>query len=161
MIRLLRIATVSLLVAACTADSRDEAPESAAQQSAAAPGDAGSAAHTIADLQALRYLEGDWRGSGYEGGPFYESYRFVNDSTIEMTAWTDSTMSTARERSEYALRDGVIRSGSGGRLVSVDENGHHFRSGSSAWTFRQISPDRWTAQVGPSTTYTMDRIANR
>lgn len=161
MIGLLRIATVSLLASACTGDNRDEAPASAAEQSASELSVSGSAAHTIADLQALRYLEGDWRGSGYEGGPFYESYRFVNDSTIEMTAWTDSTTTTVRERSEYALRDGVIRTGSGGRLVSVDENGHHFRSGSSAWTFRQISPDRWTAQVGPSTTYTMDRIARR
>lgn len=161
MIRMLRIATVFLLASACSVDGRDEAPESAAEQSVPAPSSADSAANTIADLQALRYLEGDWRGSGYEGGPFYESYRFVNDSTIEMTAWTDSTMTTPRERSEYVLRGGVIRTGSGGRLVGVDENGHHFRRGSSTWTFRRISPDRWTAQVGTSTTYTMDRIANR
>jgi hypothetical protein len=161
MIRLLRIATVFLLASACRVDDRDEAPQSAAEQSAPAPSVSGSAAYTIAELQALRYLEGDWRGSGYEGGPFYESYRFVNDSTIEMTAWTDSTMTAPRERSEYVLRGGVIRTGSGGRLVSVDENGHHFQSGSATWTFRQISPDRWTAKVGPSTTYTMDRIARR
>jgi hypothetical protein len=150
-----------MLALACSVDGRDEGSESAAEQSAPAPSSAGSAANTIADLQALRYLEGDWRGSGYEGGPFYESYRFVNDSTIEMTAWTDSTMSAPTERSEYVLRGGVIRTGSGGRLVSVDEDGHHFRRGSSRWTFRQVSPDRWTAQVGPSTTYTMERIASR
>ena len=161
MIRLLSIATVFLLAAACSVDDRDEAPQSAAEQSVPARSVSGSAAYTIADLRALRYLEGDWRGSGYEGGPFYESYRFVNDSTIEMTAWTDSTMTAPRERSEYVLRGGVIRTGSGGRLLSVDENGHHFRSGSSTWTFRQISPDRWTAKVGPSITYTMDRIARR
>jgi hypothetical protein len=77
MIRLLRIATVFLLASACRVDDRDEAPQSAAEQSAPAPSVSGSAAYTIAELQALRYLEGDWRGSGYEGGPFYESYRFV------------------------------------------------------------------------------------
>jgi hypothetical protein len=160
MIPLLRIATVSLLASACSADERDESPESAAEQSAPAPS-ADGATYAIADLQTLRYLEGDWRGSGYEGGPFFESYRFVNDSTIEMTAWTDSTMTVAGERSEYALRGGVLRTSSGGRLVNMDEEGHHFSRGSSAWTFRQISADRWTAQVGPSTTYTMERIASR
>ena len=120
-----------------------------------------SATYTNADLELLRYLEGDWRGSGYEGGPFYESYRFKNDSTIEMTAWTDSTMSVAQERSEYALRNGVIRTDDGGRLVGIDPDGHHFRRGTATWTFRQVTADRWTAQVGPSTTYIMDRIAAR
>jgi hypothetical protein len=161
MIRLLGLAMVSVLVAACSSDGREDAAESAAQQPGPADSSAATAAHTIADLQTLRYLEGEWRGSGYQGGPFYESYRFVNDSTIEMTAWSDSTMTTPQERSEYALRNGVIRTDNGGRLVGVDQDGHHFRRGSSAWTFRQVSADRWTARVGPSTTYTMDRVTSR
>ena len=152
--RFLSIMTMSLLCAACFDEGSDDAAESAARTNP-------TPAYAVADFQALRYLEGDWRGTGYAGGPFYESYRFVNDSTIEMTAWSDSTMTAPRERSEYALRSGEIRTGSGGRLARVDENGHHFQSGSSTWTFRQVSPDRWTAQVGPSTTYTMDRIAGR
>lgn len=114
--------------------------------------------YTLADFQALRYIEGDWRGSGYEGGPFYESYRFVDDSTIDMTAWTDSTMTVARERSQYLLRDGSIRTSKGGRLQTVDDSGHHFRAESYGWTFSPVSPDRWTARVGPTTVYTMDRI---
>ena len=130
-----------LLLLACNGQARDD-----------------TATHSLADFQALRYLEGDWRGSGYEGGPFYESYRFVNDSTIEMTPWTDSTMTTPREQSQYMLREGVIGTSKGARLVSVNEDGHRFETTSYGWTFRQISPDRWTAQVGPSTVYTMDRI---
>lgn len=161
MIRLLGLVMLSLLVSACSADGREGVPDSAAQPPGPADSSAANVAHTIADLQTLRYLEGEWRGSGYEGGPFYESYRFVNDSTIEMTAWSDSTMTTPQERSEYALRNGVIRADNGGRLVRVDQDGHHFRRGSSTWTFRQVSPDRWTAQVGPSTTYTMDRMTRR
>ena len=162
MIRFHGLATVSLMVCACAVDRGEEVPESTVEQStSAADSSAAEATYTIRDLQALRYLEGDWRGSGYAGGPFYESYRFVNDSTIQMTAWSDSTLTTARERSEYALRNGVILTDDGGRLASVDSGGHHFRRGSSAWTFRQVSPDRWTAQVGPSTTYTMDRIPHR
>jgi hypothetical protein len=161
MIRSLGLGIMYLLVSACSGDGREGSPESAADQPGPADSTAGNAAHTVADLQALRYLEGEWRGSGYEGGPFYESYRFVNDSTIEMTSWSDSTMTTPQERSEYALRNGVIRADNGGRLVRVDQDGHHFRRGSSAWTFRQVSADRWTAQVGPATTYTMDRLTSR
>lgn len=161
MTRSLALVTVSLLISACSPDRPEDAEASAAGQPDTTSSSVANAVYTTADLGALRYLEGDWRGSGYEGGPFYESYRFVNDSTIEMTAWSDSTMTTARDHSEYALRDGVIQAGDGGRLVRVDQDGHHFRRGSSAWTFRSVSADRWTAQVGPSTTYTMDRMTGR
>jgi hypothetical protein len=137
-----------------SADAGDQPTESARQAATSSP-------RTLADFQALRYLEGDWRGSGYAGGPFYESYRFVDDSTITMTAWSDSTLAAAREQSRYLLRDGIIRTDDGARLVRIDAEGHHFQRGSSNWAFRQVSPDRWTARVGPSTTYTMDRIGRR
>lgn len=159
MIRIQRIMTVCLLMVACVADAENEPPVPDSRVDESRSGVADGARHTSADFQALRYLEGDWRGSGYEGGPFYESYRFVNDSTIEMTAWTDSTMTTAREHSQYMLRDGVIRTADGARLVRVDEDGHHFQAASYGWTFRQVGPDRWTARVGPSTIYTMDRMS--
>lgn len=159
MIRFCRFAVAALLACACAGDVDNERSGPDAQPSDSARRTQDSANHTAADLQALRYLEGDWRGSGYEGGPFYESYRFVNDSTIEMTAWTDSTMTAEGKRSQYMLRDGVIRTSDGARLVTVDEDGHHFQGQSYRWTFKQLSPDRWTAQVGPSTIYTMDRIA--
>jgi hypothetical protein len=117
--------------------------------------------HTIADFQALRFLEGHWRGSSYAGGPFFESYRFVNDSTVAMTAWSDSTMTTPGEEKRYQLRDGEIGTNDGARLVRVDSAGHTFERGSTRWTFRRVSPDRWTARVGQTTTYTMDRMNRR
>ena len=158
MSRFCGIALVSLLACACDGDGENERPRPAAQASESAPGTQAAADHATADFQALRYLAGDWRGSGYAGGPFYESYRFVDDSTIEMTAWTDSAMTSERKQSQYMLRDGVIRTSDGARLVRVDEDGHHFQGPSYRWTFKQLSPDRWTARVGPSTIYTMDRI---
>jgi len=160
MVRFPTLAVAILLAGACR-DAQNEPPEQSAQASEPASRSADASSYTLADFQALRYLEGDWRGSGYEGGPFYESYRFVNDSTIDMTAWTDSTMTTAREQSQYMLRAGVIRNDDDARLVRVDEEGHHFQAASFGWSFRRVSADRWTARVGPSTTYTMDRIARR
>jgi hypothetical protein len=142
------LVVAALIVCACTGEARDDSARQTAD----------TARHTTADFQALRYLEGDWRGSGSADGPFFETYRFVDDSTLEMTGWTDSTMTAAGERSRYLLRDGVIGTDDGARLARVDDEGHHFQRGSSAWTFRQVGPDRWTARVGNNTTYTMDRI---
>lgn len=145
--------TLVLMLCGCASGERTErtASDSAAPQVA-------TAQHTRSDFQALRYVEGDWRGSGYQGGPFYETYRFVNDSTIEMIGWTDSTLTKQQEQSHYQLRDGVIGTDKGARLVKADSTGHHFQATSYAWTFTPVSADRWTARVGPSTLYTMDRI---
>ena len=127
MIRLRDVTVVCVLLACgCRGDADDERPAPPAQGSEPASAAAALSGQTAADFQVLRYLEGNWRGSGYAGGPFYESYRFLNDTTIEMTAWTDSTMTTARERRRYELRDGVIRTDKGARLVKVDQDGHHF-----------------------------------
>ncbi len=114
--------------------------------------------YTVGDFQRLRYLEGDWRGRGADSGRFYESYRFSNDSTIEMTGWKDSTLTIAKERSQYMLRNGAVLTNNGARLVSVDSNGHHFQAATYAWTFLSLSPDRWTARVSATTTYSMDRL---
>ena len=64
---------------------------------------------TAVQFRALRFLEGTWKGSGYAPGPFYETYRFVNDSTFEMTAWADSTLSRKNESTVYVFRGGEIR----------------------------------------------------
>jgi hypothetical protein len=118
---------------------------------------------TLEEFRALRFIEGDWRGSGYTT-PFFERYTFVNDSTIEMTAWTDSTFSTrAGNGSMYSYRGGEVRTRSGGALIRIDSLGHHFSSLSarpSPWVFRRVSEDRWTATLGADrrTVYTMDRM---
>lgn len=70
-----------------------------------------------------------------------------------------TTMTTAREPQPYMLRNDVISTEKVARLVSVNEDGHRFQAASCAWTFRPVTPDRWTARVGPVTTYTMDRMA--
>ena len=118
---------------------------------------------TLADFQGLRFLEGSWQGSGYQPGPFYESYRFVNDSTLEMAGWTDSTFTRKSDSTRYMFRNGEIRSGGGeAAVVRIDSLGYHFQrlSGqASGWVFRRISQDRWTATLNRGrTVYTLDRI---
>lgn len=118
---------------------------------------------TLSEFQGLRFLEGSWKGSGYAPGPFYESYRFVNDSTIEMAAWTDSTFQKKSDSTLYVFRNGEIRSRGGeAAVVRIDSLGYHFQrltGQSSGWVFRRISPDRWTATLGGGrTVYTLDRV---
>lgn len=118
---------------------------------------------TREQFQALRFLEGDWKGTGYAPGPFYESYRFVGDSTIEMTGWSDAALTRPNgQRSTYVFRDGQIRKADGSAAVTrIDSMGYHFetlRGPSRGWVFRRISADRWTATLGSATTYTMDRL---
>jgi hypothetical protein len=38
------------------------------------------------DLQKIKWIEGSWKGM-YNNQPFYEHYRFANDSTIEITSF--------------------------------------------------------------------------
>jgi hypothetical protein len=117
---------------------------------------------TPAQFRGLRFLEGAWKGSGYAPGPFYETYRFLNDSTFEMTAWADSTLTRQKERAIYVFRGGEIRKEDRSAAVThIDSLGYHFSTLSGRtyrWTFRRITADRWTATLGPTTVYTMDRI---
>jgi hypothetical protein len=38
------------------------------------------------DLQKLKWIEGNWEGL-YQGKPFYEIYRFQNDTTLAITSY--------------------------------------------------------------------------
>lgn len=62
------------------------------------------------ELRQLRWLAGRWRGSDSAQLVFYEEYRFVDDSTIAMRGFADSTFARTTDSSTIALR--------GGRLVS-------------------------------------------
>ena len=118
---------------------------------------------TLADFAGLRFIEGTWKGSGYAPGPFYETYKFVNDSTIQMFSWTDSTFTKKSDSTTYMFRNGEIRSRNGeAAVVRIDSAGYHFRrvaGQSPGWVFRRISADRWTATLNNGrTVYTLDRL---
>jgi hypothetical protein len=61
---------------------------------------------TPKDLRALRWIEGTWRGSGGSQKPFYERYAFVDDSTLRMESFADSTLARVSETTFYELRGG-------------------------------------------------------
>ena len=104
-----------------------------------------------ADLQGLRWLEGSWRGTGEAGNPFYEAYRFLNDSTIQSRTFTDSTLTQAGDSSLIVLSNGELTSRGGGMewvATEIDTGRVHFEprgNARNAFTWTRESPTRWTA----------------
>jgi hypothetical protein len=105
----------------------------------------------------LRWLSGAWRGSGGTYAAFFEEYRLVNDPTIVMRAFSDSTFSAATDSSGIERRNGFVSNrGSGSISIAVDvrANSVHFvREGAShgGFTFTRVSADQWTATLHPAT----------
>ncbi len=154
--RLLCLLAVPMLMGACERNASPPPPQ-VGDQNVVVPAD--TARFTLEEFRGLRFLEGSWRGQGTAGAPFFELYQFVDDSTIAMTAWRDSSMTNARENSRYMWRDGTVGTADGARLVRIDKDGFHFEAPTYRWSFQPESADRWLARVGPSTVYTMARVA--
>src|SRR5512134_991605 len=108
---------------------------------------------TAADLQRFRWLEGRWRGAEAGGAPFFESYQFLDDSTIGSFGWTDSTMTVASDTGRVWLRGDTLTSGwpAPERVgLAVDSLSLHFGApprGGSEFTWRYVGPDAWEARL--------------
>jgi hypothetical protein len=127
---------------------------------------------TAAQFAGLRWLEGTWRGRLPDGGAFYERYRFVDDSTIAMQAFADSTLTGTSDSARIALRDGTIANEGGAArwaATRLDAAGVTFTpvegaTNSFTWTVERA--DRWTATLtwtdhagqAHVVTYPMERI---
>jgi hypothetical protein len=98
-------------------------PAARAQSPVPSPAPPTAASVTLRQFAALRWLAGDWRGAGTDGtaqAPFYERYRFPDDSTLIVESFRDSTWRTVSETSRYELRGGRLGNvGSGARWVAT------------------------------------------
>jgi hypothetical protein len=134
----------------------------------AAPAQPAPAKFALADMRSLRYLEGVWKGTMPNGKAFYESYHFLNDSTIAQAGHTDSTFKTKSDSSMIMFRNGAVVD-SGGTVSTaekLDSNAVDFRASPSYhFVWSRQGNDAWTAtiyskQAGAErvTTYPMKRI---
>ena len=126
---------------------------------------------TPEQFQQLQWIVGTWRGSGGNVDSFFEEYRTIDDSTIGMRSFADSTLAVISDSSTIELRDGVVRSrGADGSYYTGSEftpsSIRFMRTGatSGGHTFSLVSDGEWTATLHPSepqgeaTVYTMRRI---
>lgn len=141
----------SFVLLAGVAAAAGAAPLQSQQAQPAAPATAAPA--TLAQFRELRWLVGSWRGSGGDYPSFFEEYRLVNDSTLQMRAFPDSTFTTPNDSSIIEFRNGRITT-RGGRNVAVDIAAHRvtfMREGATAggYTWERNSADQWTATLHP------------
>ena len=107
----------------------------------------------LSDLGKLRWIEGNWEATSPGEPSYYERYRFVNDSTIEITYFSDPTFSRETGNGRVYLSVGRIYHTFGsGRwgATHVDTSGVYFIPQANArntfvWTVK--SPDVWTATL--------------
>jgi hypothetical protein len=131
---------------------------SARAQGVAAQSGAARSAATVTSGQfgALRWLNGDWRGSMPDGKAFHERYRFANDSTIVVSYFEDdSTFAHSTGTDSIALRGGVVKHGAS-TLTRVNDAGLAFADLSKSdggFEFTRLPGGSWTAtirSVGPN-----------
>lgn len=112
---------------------------------------------TLAEFRQLTWLVGSWRGSGGNYPAFFEEYRVIDDSTIAMRSFSDSTFRTATDSSTIAWRNGIVlKRGSGQPSVAIAVSANHVqfrRPGATGggFTFTRDSAERWTATLHPAT----------
>lgn len=82
-------------------------PSASSGQAQSAPAPAPSPLNiTTNDLKKLRWIEGTWRGTGEVQPPFFERYKFENDSTLVMEELADESLSKVNSTTRYELKDG-------------------------------------------------------
>ena len=156
----MRVCLLFLLLLVVTSCARHE------QQHASSPA---PAKLTAADLAKVRWIEGNWRGSGVDQKPFFERYRFENDTTLAVDSFPDEKLEKVDDTSRYELKDGQFTNGSY-VASAVDEQGINFEpiAGKAKNSFRweRVSADKWKATLkwtAPDGTpreriYNMERI---
>ena len=105
-------------------------------------------------FRTLSWIEGRWRGRDSAQLVFYEQYRFVDDSTIVMRAFADSTFTRATDSSTIVLRQGRVENVSANAAwVATIFNGNmvHFAPvrGARNRFLWERAPDGWTARLFP------------
>lgn len=155
---LVHLGAVPLLALALTVPRAGEAQPSPAAARAAAPT---PARVTRQELARLRWIVGDWRGTGAGGttqAPFYERYRFADDSTLVVEHFPDSTFRSANDSSRYALRGGRLAAVGGSPFVAtrLDSLGVEFRADRGGFRWERTAgagarPSVWRAVILPPT----------
>jgi hypothetical protein len=149
----MRVATMAFLalIGACSKDV--PRPDTTSTLPPVATAIAPSGQYTLDDFRRLRWLEGRWRGFMPDGSSFYEQYRFLNDSTIEMRNFSDSTFTRATDSSRVTLRNRLVANQGGSaryEATRLDSTGVDFAPHEGArnhFTWARESETRWNATL--------------
>lgn len=171
----LGVAGLAVMTAvSCRPEARsatDRSGDSAAGAAATAGAQPAAGHYSLQDFARLRWLEGSWRGQLADRSYFYERYRFLNDSTIAMHGFADSTFARATDSATLTLRGGTITDAGASaqwaatRLDSSVVDFAPVHGTTDPFTWARESSNRWTATLRsgdparPHTTvYRMERV---
>ena len=115
----------------------------------------------LSQFRELTWLVGRWRGSSRWSASFYEQYRFRDDSTIAMAAYSDSTFRTeTADSSTIEWRGGQVRT----RTARASYPAIEFAPGrirfrregttDGGHQFIRVSASEWVATIFPRGTST-------
>jgi hypothetical protein len=142
---------LSLACAKEAAQNTDTVSAAAGTPAVVPPPIAGTFA--AADFAKLRWLEGKWRGFMPDGGKFYESYTWDNDSTIVKHSYADSTFTNPTDRSVIQLRGTTVADESEKArwvVTRIDSTGADFapeRGANNHFTFTREDATKWNASL--------------
>lgn len=134
---------------ACSAAASAPAVAAAQASSRGQP----TAAFGVVDFAKLRWIEGAWAGTAAGARDFYERCRFVNDTTIEIKYYSDSTFAHETGTGRLYLSVGRIYHTMGpGRwgATHVDDGGVYFVpqvNAHNTYVWNHQSNDEWTATL--------------
>jgi hypothetical protein len=124
--------------------------------------------YSLRDFSHLRWLEGSWRGEVPNAGYFYEQYRLLDDSTLAMRGFADSTFTNPNDSADIMFRGGRIidRSTKAQYAATrVDSSRVDFapeKADNNHFSWVRESADRWTATLrsanGKTIVYPMTRM---
>ena len=101
---------------------------------------------TTADVARLKWLEGTWRGSGVDQAPFFERYRFENESILAVDTFPDEKLDKVEDTARFELKDG--RFGNPHYAASkIEDNAVDFEPITAKNSFRweRVSENAWKA----------------
>jgi hypothetical protein len=103
-----------------------------------------------ADLAKLRWIEGSWRGTGDGQSPFYERYRFEDDTILVVESFDDEKLTRWKDVNRYELKDGQFSNVGNTRWVATDFNDYSITFSpvavaKNSFTWQRESADLWRA----------------
>jgi hypothetical protein len=107
----------------------------------------------LADFAKLRWLEGSWSGTSEGARDIFERCHFVDDSTIDITYYTDAEFTHETGKGRIYLTVGrVFHSMGPGRwgATNIDNSGAYFvpqANTQSSLMWSRESNDEWTATM--------------
>lgn len=101
---------------------------------------------TKSDFKKIQWLEGAWRGSGEGVEPFFETYHFTNDNTIEIEFFSDAALKNLTKKESITLVDGQIRYGKS-TASRLDDKSIDFVAKDYSFSWETESADVWIARL--------------